>query len=180
MSIEAICNQALDTIGYKRHIGSIWDGTPAARVLLDAWGDTRDALISGLRPDWSTWDDELLAIKVAPSYYDEQNPWTPAYPDLPWRYEYGLPDLCLVPLALKSRPTYLTIYRPRPMRFRVKAKDTYTLLGDDPAPILTCVHSVRDTELWPEDFRGVMVAALSKRVAPLVGAKEVKNADERR
>jgi hypothetical protein len=180
MSIEAICNAALDTIGYKRHIGSVWEGTPAARALLDTWGDTRDTLLSAMKPDWSIWDDALTAIKTAPPYYDEQNLWTSAYPDVPWQYEYGLPELCLVPLSLKKRPDYLTIYRPRPMRFRVKANGAYTLLGNDPAPLLTCVHSVRDTGLWPEDFRLTMVEALSKKVAPLVGAKEVKSADERR
>ena len=35
MTIESIVNQALDRIGYKRHLGNIWDGSPAARIALD-------------------------------------------------------------------------------------------------------------------------------------------------
>jgi len=66
----------------------------------DMWGQVRDAQLSVLRPEWAVWDDELVPSKSAPPWYDDVNPWTPDYPDLPWRYEYKLPELCLVPLAL--------------------------------------------------------------------------------
>jgi hypothetical protein len=171
MTIDAVCNQALDTIGYKRHVGSIWDGSPAARVLLDAYQTTRDALFTALRPDWSVWDDPLVPSKSAPPYYDEQTVWTQAYPDLPWRYEYPLPALCLVPLAIKPRTSSVPVWRPRAMPFRVKAASgAYTMLGNDPSPILTCVHSVHETAVWGDDFTAAVVDALSKRIArALVG-----------
>src|SRR6185436_12851582 len=86
-------------------------------------------------------------------WYDDVNPWTPAYPDLPWRYEYPLPALCLVPLAVKPRPAYLPVWRPRPMRFRAKtASGVYTLLGDDPAPILTSV-TTRLSRRWSRPWQ---------------------------
>jgi hypothetical protein len=166
MSIESIVNQALDRIGYKRHIGNIWDGSAAARVALDCWGDTRDTLFTMLKPEWAIWDDELTWSKAAPAWYDDVNPWTSAYPDLPWRYEYPLPDLCLVPLALKPRPAYLPVWRPRPLRFRAKtAAGVYTLLGDEAAPILTSVHSVHDPSLWDNPFIEAVVETLAKKFA---------------
>lgn len=176
MTIEAIVNQALDRIGYKRHIGTIWDGSAAARVALNTWGDTRDTLLTMLKPDWSLWDDALVPSKIAPPWYDEQRPWDATTdPDMPWRYEYPLADDCLVPLTLKPRADYLAIWRPRPMRFRVKAAaGVLTMLGNDPAPVMTCVHSVHDTALWHNDFVEAMVQTLAKKFQPLMGhpAKE--------
>ena len=66
MSIESIVNQALDRIGYKRHIGNIWDGTVAARVALDAWAETRDALLVRTKPEWARDDIALEVLKSAP------------------------------------------------------------------------------------------------------------------
>jgi hypothetical protein len=50
MSIEGICNQALDLIGEKRHIGNIYEGSSVARVALNAWGQTRDDLLQQMHP----------------------------------------------------------------------------------------------------------------------------------
>lgn len=176
MTIESIVNQALDRIGYKKHLGNIWDGSPPARIALNAWGDTRDTLFTMLQPDWSRWDDPLTPSKTAPPWYDEQTPWdSDLHPDMPWRFEYALPELCLVPLALKPRPAYLPVWRPRPMRWRIKAEGgAYTMLGNDPAPVMTSVHSVHDVDLWHNDFIEAMVETLAKRLAPLTGgpAKE--------
>jgi len=166
MTIEGIVNQALDRIGYRKHLGNLWDGSAAARVALDCWGDTRDALFTVLRPEWAIWDDELIWSKAAPPWYDDVTPWTPDYPDLPWRYEYPLPELCLVPVAIKPRPAYLPVWRLRPMRFRAKtASGVYTLLGDDPAPILTSVHSVHDPAVWDNPFIEAVVETLAKKFA---------------
>jgi hypothetical protein len=161
-----VVNNALQLAGAEERISSFYDGSPFALAARDMWGHVRDRLFTALRPDWSVWDDALTASKTAPPYYDEQTPWTQAYPDLPWRYEYPLPALCLVPLAIKPRPAYVPVWRPRAMRFQVRAAGgVYSLLGDNPSPILTCVHSVHDTELWADDFTAAMVDALSKRIA---------------
>ena len=172
MSIESICNQALDIVGYKRHIGSIWDGTRAARVALDTWALTRDALLVTLRPDWARQDVGLTVIKSAPPYgYDDVTIWEPgAYPEVPWLYEYANPDLCLYPLALKPRPHTLPVWRPHYMRFRIKLSgNDYTLLGNDPAPILTCVSKAYDPDGWHEDFAEAMVETLAKKFARALG-----------
>jgi len=172
MTIESVVNQALDRIGYKRHIGSIWDGSTAARVALNAWAETRDALLVRTKPEWARDDVPLEVLKRAPPYYDEQTPWDPVlHPDLPWLYEYAQPDNCLVPLALKPRPHTLPVWRPRAMRFRVKtgADQTYVLLGNDPAPILTCIVHTHNPDIWYEDFTELMIITLAKKFEVALG-----------
>jgi hypothetical protein len=46
MTVENICNQALDVIGYARHIGNIYEGSKAARVALDLYVQTRDEVLA--------------------------------------------------------------------------------------------------------------------------------------
>jgi hypothetical protein len=171
MSIESIINQSLDRIGYKRHIGSIWDGSPAARIALNAWAETRDALLVRTQPEWARDDVALTVLKTAPPYYDEQTPWNAdKHPDLPWLYEYAQPETCLVPLALKPRPHTLPIWRPRAMRFRIKTdSSTYVLLGNDPDPILTCIVHTHDPDVWYEDFKEVMIVTLAKKIEVALG-----------
>jgi len=176
MTIESVVNQALDRIGYKRHIGSIWDGSTAARVALNAWAETRDALLVRTKPEWARDDVPLEVLKRAPPYYDEQTPWDPVlHPDLPWLYEYAQPDNCLVPLALKPRPHTLPVWRPHAMRFRVKTDESnYVLLGNDPAPILTCIVHTHDPDVWYEDFKEVMIVTLAKKFEVALGHPTAK------
>jgi|GraSoiStandDraft_4_1057263.scaffolds.fasta_scaffold85381_3 hypothetical protein len=167
MKPEDIVNQALEIIGHEQRIGSFWDGSPEAVVARDMWSETRDALLVRTQPEWAREDVPLMVSKTAPAYYDEQTPWEPAlYPDMPWLYEYAQPEECLVPLALKPRAHTMPIWRPRAMRFRVKTgtNQTYVLLGNDPAPILTCIVHTHDPAIWYEDFIELMVMALSKKL----------------
>jgi len=168
---EDIVNNALDVIGHPTRINGFWDGTYEALVARDMWIQVRDAKLTLVQPEWSIWDDPLTAVKHMPSWgYDEQTPWTTEFPDMPWRYEYPLPANCLVPLALKPRQYTLPLWRPRPMGFRVKtANGVYTILGNDPAPVLSCVHSVPDTTVWEEDFIDLIIVELAQRLAPLFG-----------
>lgn len=170
MSIEAICNQSLDLIGYKKHISSVWEGSKASRIALNAWAETRDAMLSAMQPDWAKKDAAVTVLKTAPAFYDVSAPWTTAFPDMPWRYEYSIPADCLVPLALKSRPFTLPVWRPRYERFRIKTDTAYTLLGNDPAPVLTYVWRVLDPAMWHEEFTEAMIEMLAKKFQRLVGA----------
>ena len=173
MSPEDIVNNSLEIIGHPHRIGSFYDGSFEAVVARDMWGETRDALLVRTQPDWAREDVALDILKTAPPYYDEQTPWEAGvHPDLPWLYEYEQPETCLVPLALKPRPHTLPVWRPRHMRFRVKtgADQTYVLLGNDPAPILTCIVHTHDPALWYEDFIELMTMTLAKKFEALFGA----------
>ena len=71
------------------------------------------------------------------------------------------------------------------MRFRVKTDvSTYVLLGNDPAPILTCIVHTHDPDVWYEDFKEVMIATLAKKFEVALGhpgaKQEAKDADNAR
>lgn len=169
MTVETVCNQALDLIGYKRHIGSLYEGTRAARVVLDVWSLTRDALFSNLQPGWARADAALTLIASAPPYYDMPQQWNPTYPDMPWLFEYDAPADCLVPLQIKPRMVLLPVWRPRPISFRAKRNgytQTYTILTNQPEAVLTYIRSVHDPDTWDDDFTEAMIMTLAKKLQP--------------
>src|SRR5438132_1334801 len=96
-TIEGLCNQALDDIKYPRHIGNIYEGTKAARVALDLWAQTRDAVFADVEPNWAIKNAVLTLNKQAPNIVNGTAnyagiTWDPAlYPPVPWLYEYAYP-----------------------------------------------------------------------------------------
>jgi hypothetical protein len=168
-TIEAVCNAALDAIGYKRHIGSIFDGTPAARIALDIWGQTRDELLSALQPDWARKDAELTILRQAPVDYYQSVSWNSSYPPLPWLFEYAFASDMLVPLQIKDRPLSQA-WRPRYVRFRT-ATDAITgvncILTDQAGAIATYIAQVLDPVLWHDDYTAAMIQRLVQQFAPL-------------
>jgi hypothetical protein len=171
MTIEAICNQALDIIGYPRHIGNIYEGTKASREMLNAWVETRDALIEKLAPDWARRDVILTLMKSAPNIVNGSanytTGWNDTYPPLPWLYEYQYPTDCLVPLQIKEAPLFLPIWRPRfnTMRLTYEVSGMKrTILSNVPGAILIYVATVSDPDDWQKDFTELMIMALAKKV----------------
>ena len=170
MSIESIVNNALDEIGYSRHIGNIMEGSAAARVALDLWGQTRDTLLFTLEPHWARKDEKLILLKQAPdiqgstAQYD-LIPWSDAYPPLPWLYEYSLPDDNIKPLQIKAPMAFLPQWRPRAQTFRyVVVASSETLLTNTADAILTYIYKVLDPDMWHQDFQDAMISALGKKM----------------
>lgn len=164
MTIEGVCNQALDLIGYKRHITSVWDGSKAARIALNTWSETRDALLATQQPRWAKRDTVLVLLRQAPSDFGAG--WSTAVPDIPWLYEYDTPEDCLVPLTIKAVPMILPVWRPRPVSFRAKRNSVdqkYTILTNQADAILTCIYSVRDPDLWEPEFTEMVIRGLAQK-----------------
>lgn len=170
-TIEGICNEALDLVGYKRHIGSVWEGTVAATIALNVWGSTRDSLLEAMSPEWAIKDSVLTLLKSAPADQYQSIAWTSAYPPLPWLYEYEYPTDCLRPLQIKARQLSLPVWRPRPVVFRL-ANDAATgarvLVANEPAAILTYTSVVKDPNIWTDTFITAMVQALAQAFKSLV------------
>jgi hypothetical protein len=176
---EDVYNQALDLVGRPR-IGSFYDGTPEAAIGLDIFGQTRDALLEAMRPDWSVQDVRLTLLSSAPEYSYVYVPWSTEYPDMPWLYEYATPADCLVPLAIKPAFDTIPVWRPRPVSFRAKANKAYrayTILTNQKDAILTCVSRVLDPDLWDNSFVEAAVEMLAKKLGT---QKEQPNADNAR
>jgi hypothetical protein len=186
MTIETICNQALDLIGYKRHIGNIHEGSLAARVALDIWGQTRDHLLEVEEPDWAITDLLLGLNKSAPNIvnytanYD--NGWNSNYPEIPWLYEYVYPTDCIKPLQIKSQVLFSPIWKPQPYTFRESS--TRGILTNAPNAILVYIKRVLDPDDWDIMFTSKLIVALAKQFEPGLAprpqrapAKEQSNAD---
>jgi hypothetical protein len=169
MSIETVCNQALDSIGYLPHIGNIYDGSKAARALLNCWVEVRDALLSSMRPDWSWAETKLTLLKSAPNivngFANYTTGWNDTFPALPYLYEYQYPADCVDPDMIMSNPLFLPIWRPRAITFRMNAS-TRTILTNEPDAILRYIKVVGNPDDWHNDFYEAMVLALAKRLEP--------------
>lgn len=175
MSIETIVNNALDLIGYPRHIGNIFEGSAAARVALDYWAQTRDTLLQQAAPDWATKNAPLVLLKSAPNIQGTAadyagNPWSPSTnPPLPWLYEYTAPADMIEPLQIKGQTIFLPEWRPRANSFRHVVTDTETILTNVPNAILVYIYRAIDVDLWQPDFQTLMIQTLAQRMAPEFG-----------
>lgn len=171
MQIETLVNEALDAIGFKRHIGNIYEGTPAARIALDVFAQTRDEMLQALQPDWSQFDAPLALLKSAPNIVrysaNYADGWLPIYPPIPWLYEYQYPDDCIQPLQIKPQVFFAPVWRPRAQTWRLNFDGAQrTLLSSTPNAILIYVRRVTDPANWQNDFIGLFIAALAKRMQP--------------
>lgn len=183
-NIEAVVNAALDLIGYKRHIGSIYDGTPAARVAVDIWGQTRDEALSAIRPDWARKDAVLVVKRQAPADFYQSVNWSNVYPPFPYYFSYSYPTDCLVPLQMKPRPFVAgPPWRPRYITYR-EAFDAVdgsnVLLTDEANAALVYIAQVLDVTKWHDEFTTLVIQSLAQKFQPLVGAsprQEPRNAD---
>jgi hypothetical protein len=187
-TIEALCNEALDAIGYRRYIGNIYEGSAAARIALNAWETTRDGLLARAEPDWARQDAPLELLASAPSItgafanYDLE-PWSDQYPPLPWLYAYRLPDDCIKTLLVKRRPFTVPVFMPRYVPYL--CRNTDTLFCNITDAILVYVRRALDPTAWEVAFQGAMVAALAEhfraQLAPqqqaAQGAQRTANAD---
>lgn len=195
-SPEDICNDALVRIGWKgARIGSLYDGSEAAKKALDIYAQTRDMLLR-----WQDWGFAernvtltLLLSAPIPGYVPGATPWTPGiHPILPWRYEYAYPVDALKVRSIRRAEIFLRNYDPTPKVWRV-ANDP-ALVDPDGAPsgqqvilcdvanaILVYTGQVTDPADWESEFAETLAASLGRRLAPaLTGldAAKLEAADE--
>ena len=168
LAVEDILNAALRRAGYSMAIGSIYEGSRAARAALDFYGQTRDALLSEF--DWSFARATVSLgdpIKTAPAGGYMGTPWTNAYPPPPWVFEYAYPDNCINIRALRPTPLFIPELLPRVNDFAqayddaLQAKVVLTNLANALAVI---TRQVTNPAEWQDnDF----IEALINRLAVL-------------
>lgn len=136
--------------------------------------------------DWDFAEQSVVGtlLKAAPRTITGQidyitNPWSPAYPALPWGYEYAYPTLALKVRSVLVQPVLIPNPDPRWHRFEI---------DDDPGVtpskvILTNVHNaiivfaaqVTNPAYWDADFIEDLAAELGRRLAPsLMGVDATK------
>jgi hypothetical protein len=166
-----IVNAALAQIGYKNRVGSLFEGSRAAKNALDIYGQTRDQLLR--QGDWPFAQRDLVGnlIKSAPvGGYVPPTVWDEvSYPPLPWLFEYTYPSDCIKVRAVKPQPIFIPNFSPQPYLFAVandgNQRVILSMVGN---AVITYVGQVTNPTDMPVDFVEAFVAALGRRLASLL------------
>lgn len=183
--IEQLVNQALSRIGFPEYIGSIFDGTTEARAALNVYAQTRDELLRANDWGFAERNVSLTLLKQAPlTGYIPPQAWDPAqHPPPGWLFSYAYPSDCLKVRNVKPVPLFPLQFDPQSWTSSVENDNTFTppqkvILCNVPAAMMVYTGQVTDPSTWEADFTEAMVAALGRRLAPvLVGIQKVPLAE---
>lgn len=167
-------NAALTRVGYKgRFVANLYDGSMAAKVALEIYGQTRDALQRDNDYGFCERNINLTLLKQAPAGgYIPPNSWNGATnPAPPWSYEYAYPTDALKIRSIKSVPMFVQNYDPRPNVFAVDNDNYFTpaqkvILCDVVNAMAVYTGRVTDPTTWEADFTEAFIDALGRRLAP--------------
>jgi hypothetical protein len=170
-----IVNVALAQIGYKNRVGSLFEGSRAAKNALDIYGQTRDQLLR--EGDWPFAQRDLVGAltKSAPvGGYVPPTVWDPLVnPPLPWLYQYTYPTDCIKVRAVKPQLIFVPNFSPQPYLFAVANNgDERVILSMVSNAIVTYVGQITDPTDMPPDFVEAFVAALGRRLAPVLATMD--------
>lgn len=158
-AVEDLCNMALDSIGYTRHIADIYEGSAAARVCLAYYGQTRDELL--VEGEWPFALREVALIALAGQT-----------PPTPWTFEYAYPADCLRiryvrpgPLTGAARSTNPLPVLFRPWNDQRPNPPVQAILCDLSPAVLIYQGQITDPTTWTPEFIRAFVGSLAKKLA---------------
>jgi hypothetical protein len=166
-----IVNAALAQIGHKNRVGSLYEGSRAAKDALDVYGQTRDQLLR--QGDWPFAQRDIVGnlTKSAPvGGYVPPNVWDPSVnPPLPWLFEYTYEDDFIKVRAVKPQPILIPNFSPQPYLFAVANQGNQrVILSNVENAVITYVGQITDPTQMPPDFIEAFISALGRRLAPLL------------
>lgn len=175
-SPEDLINLSLGRIGYKKRIGSIYDGSPAAKMALDVYAQTRDAVLRSFDWGFAERDIALTLLKTAPAGgYTPPLVWSSTYPILPWIYEYGYPTDMVKLRALRVTPVILPEFDPKPITWRIADDNSIPgkcILSNAFNPVAVYTAQVTDLTVWDPGAIETFAAELARRLAPAITSLE--------
>lgn len=176
---EDVVNISLRRIGSKIRITSIYEGSLAANVAIDLFGQTRDELLRGYDWGFAERNVDLVVLKQAPvGGYIPPVSWNPTnYPALPWMFSYTYPSDCLKVRAVKPSPLFIPNFSPVYWKWSVENDQTYSpplkvILCNVPSAVLTYTGQITNPLDWEADFVEAFAAALGQRMAPALAGPE--------
>ena len=185
---EDVVNYAIHRIGRSERVDNLLNGTRLSQVALDSYGQTRDHLLYSGNWDFSQRTVQGTLLKESPTHPPSYivTPWTPAYPALPWNYEYLYPSGCLKVRTIKRQPVLIPDYDPRYNVFSVDNDIGYSpprkvILTNVPNAIIVYCGSITDPSSWNDGFLEVLADELGKALAPVlmnIDAFKVSGAEE--
>lgn len=169
-----LVNLSLVRIGFKKRIGSLYDGSMAAKIALSVYAQTRDAVLQESDWDFAERDIAPTLLKSAPvTGYVPPTVWTPAYPSPPWLFSYAYPSDCLKVRSLQPTPVFVIDMDPQPVSLMIENDNTYNptqkvILCNVPTPVLVYTGQVTNLANWEPDAIEAFAAALGRRIAPSI------------
>ena len=169
-------NIALTRVGYKgRRVGNLYDGSAAAIVALDIYGQTRDAMQRDNDYGFCERNISLTLLKQAPAGgYFPPTAWSGATnPPPPWLFSYAYPSDALKIRAIKRQPAFIPNYDPRYNRYSIDndigfSPPVKVILTDIPNAIIVYTGQITDPNEWDDGFLEVFADALGKALGPVL------------
>jgi hypothetical protein len=180
-SVVDLVNNSLKRIGYKKDVGTLFEGSEASKIALDVYGQTRDEFLRDSNFEFANRSVALTLLKQAPvEGYIPPKVWSSLYPPLPWMFEYAYPDDCLKVRSVRESPIFIMNHDPQPIVYLIANDSSYTparrvILCNIPNAILNYTGQIMDLTNWDVGAIEGFAAALGRRIAPaLVGLNAVK------
>ncbi len=182
-----IANNAFVRMGVKLRVGTLFDGSDQAAVMLDLYGQARDALLRDFDYDFTQTSVDLALLKSAPMQGYFSTPWDPVQnPPVGFMYEYAYPNDALKIRIVKPQPGFVIDADPRFFPF-TEANDKYAnpptipdppgwvILSNVPNAIAVYTRRVTDPEMWDVAFTEALASRLTAQAGPsLVGPESSK------
>lgn len=156
-----VLNLALRRIGYKLRVGSLYEGSVAAKQALDIYGQTRDASLRMF--DWG------FAEKIAAGTLTANVP-----PNNLWTYEYVYPS-DMIRLRNMYGAGYLADRNnPLPVLYTIadNATPAKVIWSNLASATFVYTKQVTDPTLWEPLFIESLSVELGKRLAPVLSNAE--------
>ena len=165
-------NLALTRMGYRLRIGSLYDGSLAAKKLLDVYAQTRDALLRSFDWQFAERNLKMTVLKSAPAggYFPPSSWDQNVNPSLPWQYEYAYPSDCLKVRAVKPPASFVQNFDPQPTIFSVENDPTFTppqrvIMCNVQDAVLVYTAQITNPTTWDVGFVEAFSADLAKHVS---------------
>lgn len=183
--INDIMNQALRAAGLPMRIEDYYDGSDAARVALELYGQARDELLDAKDWSFSRRTAPLTLLKGPPPNggFNFAQPWSGLYPAPGFLYEYQYPGDCMDLRAIISMPGPMPDLDPLPGLWRVDNDPTPNIVAGvavgPEAKVIFCNQTnamavyrsrVTSPSIFDPGFTASLVSLLGKRFAVAFGA----------
>lgn len=186
-SPEDLVNICLARVGFKGRIGSLYEGSAAAKKILDLYSQTRDEFLRSNDPDFAERTISMTLLKSAPAGGYFAAPWNPATnPAPPWAFQYVYPADSLKVRSVRPQPLFVQDFDPQPFVFSIENDNTYSpavkaILCNVSNALLVYTAQITDLSTWEADSLEAFAAALGRRLAPTfanMDAVKLEAADE--
>ena len=168
-SVEDIVNLALADIGWAQRLGSVYDGSMAAKLALNLYSETRDEVLYSQTWMFARRSASLgAASKTAPTGGYTVTPWSASYPAQPWMFEYAFPSDAIRILEVQPNNLPIPNYDPLPNAFEVVNENstppsTRVILSNVASAVAFYTGQVTNMSAWTQDFINMVVQRLGQR-----------------